>query len=119
MITLIDIFERPKQEKNKTIKKNKKMIITPKEKAIELINNFSRTHVIGILNTKGKLVSPYSSGYASIEVRNIRAKNSALISVDEILQIDCCDMSEKNFNNHIEYWISVQKEIKNYANNNQ
>ncbi len=111
-MTLVDIFERPKREiKNKIVKKQK-MITPPKEKAKELINNFSRTHVIGVQNTKGKLVSPYSSGYASIEVRNIRAKNSALISVDEILQIDCCDMSEENFNNHIEYWISVQKEIQ-------
>ena len=114
MITLIDIFERPKLEKTLKNKIIKKMIITPKQKALELINNFSRTHVIGILNTKGKLVSPYSSGYASVEVRNIRAKNSALIAVDEILQIDCCDMSEKNFNNHIEYWISVQKEINKF-----
>lgn len=67
--------------------------MTPKEKAKELINNFSRTHVIGILNTKGKLVSPYSSGYASIEVRNIRAKNSALIAVDEMLKEHFGDFS--------------------------
>lgn len=33
-----------------------------------------------------------------------RAKQCALIAVDEILDIDCCDMSEEHFNNHIEYW---------------
>ena len=76
-------------------------MMTPKEKAIELFNNFSRTHVLGILNTKGKLVTPYSSGYASVEVRNIRAKNSALIAVDEMINISC---------NH--YMASYYSEVK-------
>jgi hypothetical protein len=78
-------------------------MITPKEKAKELVNNFSRTHVLGILNTKGKLVTPYSSGYASVEVRNIRAKNSALIAVD--LAIEYNDF-------HIEFLQEVKKEIE-------
>ena len=79
--------------------------MTPKEKAKELINNFSRTHVIGILNTKGKLVSPYSSGYASIEVRNIRAKNSALITIDEMIRI-CYD------HHMASYYSEVKQEIE-------
>jgi hypothetical protein len=74
-----------------------------KRKAKELVNNFSRTHVLGILNTKGKLVTPYSSGYASVEVRNIRAKNSALIAVD--LAIEYNDF-------HIEFLQEVKKEIE-------
>ena len=43
-----------------------------------------------------------------------RANNCALIAVDEILQIDCHDMSEEHFDNHIEYWVAVEKEIENY-----
>ena len=78
-------------------------MMTPKEKAKELFNDFSRTHVLGILNTKGKLVTPYSSGYASVEVRNIRAKNSALIAVD--LAIEYNDF-------HIEFLQEVKKEIE-------
>ena len=85
--------------------------MTPKGKAKELINNFSRTHVIGILNTKGKLVSPYSSGYASIEVRNIRAKNSALIAVDELINCDWFFETLEASSSHTKYWYEVQDEI--------
>jgi hypothetical protein len=82
--------------------------MTPKEKAKELVNNFSRTHVLGILNTKGKLVTPYSSGYASVEVRNIRAKNSALIAVDELIyetQFEVPNIRQR-------YWKEVKQEIE-------
>jgi len=88
--------------------------MTPKEKAIELFNDFSRTHVLGILNTKGKLVTPYSSGYASVEVRNVRAKNSALIAVDEIINV-CLPSSEYGgviTDATIEYWQEVKQEIE-------
>ena len=96
--------------------------MTPKEKAIELFNNFSRTHVLGILNTKGKLVTPYSSGYASVEVRNVRAKNSALIAVDEMLKFE--KSTVKQIENHLDlfkdmqfktesfYWQEVKQEIE-------
>jgi hypothetical protein len=67
-------------------------MMTPKEKAKELVEK--------MLNQQSNTEEIYD------------AKQCALIAVDEILQIDCCDMSEKNFNNHIEYWISVQKEIE-------
>lgn len=83
--------------------------MTAKEKAIELLDNFSRTHVIGVLNKKGKLVGPYSSGYASIEVRNIRAKNSALIALDEILnKYNDFIQTKEQFS----YWIEVKQEIE-------
>ncbi len=112
MMTLVDIFERPKREiKNKIVKKQK-MITTPKEKAKELINNFSRTHVLGVENTKGKLVSPYSSGYASIEVRNIRAKNSALIAVYEIINCDTFFKTLQDSKDFTDYWYKVQQEIQ-------
>jgi hypothetical protein len=84
-------------------------MITPKEKAKELVNNFSRTHVLGILNTKGKLVTPYSSGYASVEVRNIRAKNSALIAVDLIIYHTEEDSSNIPL---YEYYSEVKQEIE-------
>ena len=46
-----------------------------------------------------------------------QSKQCALIAVDEILDIDCHDMSEENFNNHIKYWDKVKQEIikLNYA----
>ena len=81
--------------------------MTPKEKALELINNFSRTHVLGILNKKGKLVSPYSSGYASVEVRNTRAKQCALIAVDEII-----NGSRLFYIEDYDYWQEVKQEIE-------
>jgi hypothetical protein len=56
--------------------------MTPKEKAEEILNKFSKTHIIGVENTKGKLINPYISGYASVIVRNNRAKQSAVIAVD-------------------------------------
>jgi hypothetical protein len=39
-------------------------------------------------------------------------KRCALIAVDEILDVDCCDMSEAYFYNHIEYWQEVKQEIE-------
>jgi hypothetical protein len=43
----------------------------------------------------------------------IHCKECALIAVDEILLIDCWDMSEEHFDNHIEYWEKVKNEIEN------
>ncbi len=67
--------------------------MTPKEKASELVFMFSH-EVRGIFFKK------------------FRVKRCALIAVNEILLIDCCDMSEENFVNHIEYWEQVQQEIE-------
>lgn len=77
--------------------------MTPKEKAAEIVNSFSRTHVLGIENSKGKLISPYSTGYASVIVRNTRAKNSALIAID--LAIEYSDFN-------IEFLQEVKDEIE-------
>jgi hypothetical protein len=63
--------------------------MTPKEKADELV---------------GKM---YHYQWREKE----RAKQCALIAVDEILLIDCWDMSEEHFVNHIEYWEEVKNEI--------
>jgi hypothetical protein len=82
--------------------------MTPQEKANELFYKFSRTHVLGVFNTKGKLISPYSSGYASIDVRNIRAKQCALIAVDEIIFV----VSKYNdTQSEVSYWQEVQQEL--------
>ena len=69
--------------------------MTPKEKAEELVDKFINTF------------------YKTQDfVWKSTAKQCALIAVDEILQVDCCDMSEKNFDNHIDYWVAVEKEIE-------
>lgn len=42
----------------------------------------------------------------------MKAKKCAIACVDKILDIDCLDMSERQFNNHIEYYTSLKTEIK-------
>ena len=42
----------------------------------------------------------------------MKAKKCAIACIDKILDIDCLDMSEKQFNNHIEYYTSLKTEIK-------
>jgi hypothetical protein len=66
--------------------------MTPREKAEELVYKFDDT--------------------MEFSTPQRFAKKCALIAVDEILLIDCCDMSEENFVNHIEYWEQVQQEIE-------
>jgi hypothetical protein len=70
----------------------------PQEKAIELVNKFK-------YNTRA-----YSED-KQWEDTAYNAKQCALIAVDEILDIDCFDMSEEHFDNHIEYWKEVKQEI--------
>ena len=69
--------------------------MTPKEKAKELVQKFY----------------PEVQWKLGQEDCLERAKQCAL-AVDEILQVDCCDMYEKNFDNHIDYWVAVEKEIE-------
>jgi len=69
--------------------------MTPEEKSKELINKFTNP-------VRWKL------GQENVTQR---AKECALIAVDEILLIDCWDMSEEHFVNHIEYWEEVKNEI--------
>jgi hypothetical protein len=71
---------------------------TPKEKAEALVDSF--------MNIKSMKLSDYSMIY------HPTAKQCALIAVNEILDVDCFDMSEEHFDNHIEYWQEVKQEIK-------
>jgi hypothetical protein len=64
--------------------------MTPKEKAIELVNKYLRIY----------------------DGRVIQGKQCALIAVDEILDDDVYDMSEKLFEKRIEYWEEVKQEIE-------
>jgi hypothetical protein len=69
--------------------------MTPKEKASELIQKMIDTYDI-----------------TSDFVYDSSAKLCAWIAVNEILSIDCWDMSEEHFVNHIEYWEEVKREIE-------
>jgi hypothetical protein len=69
------------------------MILTPKEKAKELVNRFAK------LPEEGSLM-----WYLSFEI----AKKCALIAVDEILKIT----SESYDIDHINWWKEVKKEIE-------
>ena len=71
--------------------------MTPKEKAEALVDSF--------MNIKSTKLSDYSMIY------HPTAKQCALIAVNEILDVDCFDMSEEHFDNHIEYWQEVKHEI--------
>jgi hypothetical protein len=66
-----------------------------KEKAKELVDKMYK-HFVAI---------PYK------HMKTHQAKQCALIAVDEILAVDCHDMSEENFNAHIDYWQGVKEEI--------
>jgi len=81
--------------------------MTPKEKAEDIMQKCILTHVLAISNTKGKLISPYVSNYAYSIVRKDRAKNFALIAVEEIL-IQLMFENESNY----EYWQEVKQEIE-------
>jgi hypothetical protein len=71
--------------------------MTSQEKAVQLVQRFIDE---AYAETTEQLYTPV-------------AKNAALIAVDEILDVDCCDMSEEYFDNHIEYWKQVKTEIQN------
>ena len=71
--------------------------MTPKEKAKELFDKYA-------MYLRSNLMYD-EEAYED-------AKVCALIAVDEILQVDCCDMSESRFNDHIEYWVAVEQEIE-------
>jgi hypothetical protein len=70
--------------------------MTPKEKAQELYNIYEQ---LGRDFTRGVSMNEF-------------AKQCALIAVDEILDVDCFDMSEEHFDNHIEYWQQVKHKIE-------
>jgi hypothetical protein len=88
--------------------------MTPKEKADDIMQKCILSHVLAISNTKGKLITPYVSKYAYLIVRKDRAKNCALIAVDEIINI-CLPSSEYGgviTNATIEYWEEVKQEVE-------
>lgn len=72
--------------------------MTPKEKAQELVNKMFNCDK--------------STPEESMAMLYPHAKQCALIAVDEILDVDCFDMSEEHFDNHIEYWQEVKDEIE-------
>jgi len=73
-------------------------MLSPKQKAAELV---------------GKLVSyqPMNEWVICSYDAHEMAKKGAIITVEEILDVDCVDMSEAAFNAHIEYWTQVENEL--------
>ena len=69
--------------------------MTPKEKAKELFNKYWDLLLIH-----------------NVSHRKLFTKECALIAVDEILDDDVFDMSEELFENRINYWEQVKKEIE-------
>ena len=82
---------------------------TPKEKAIELINKFN-PHVYCYVG------SSFLTGDVSPRVMFRNAKNCALIALDEILNIGAAwfdpGANPEDKSSTIEYWESVQSEVK-------
>jgi hypothetical protein len=76
--------------------------MTPKEKAEDILDKCYGVEVESVY----------------FGVNHYLAKKFALIVVDEILDVDCFDMSEEHFDNHIEFWEEVKQEIENYENTN-
>jgi hypothetical protein len=76
--------------------------MTLQEKAKELVAKYQNIDI--------EIGGQYD-GYLTMNLQD--AKQCALIAVDEILDVDCCDMSEEYFDNHIEYWKQVKTEIQN------
>jgi hypothetical protein len=76
----------------------------PKEKAQELFNK---------MQSQTYSYQPYAGAHYNIEEIGWEAgKKCALIAVDEILDDDVYDMSEKLFEKRINYWEEVKQEIQ-------
>jgi hypothetical protein len=73
--------------------------MTAKEKARELVDKYKMVHE----DERGSLWNEISI--------HTWSKQSALITVDEILDDDVYDMSEELFEARIQYWEKVKKEI--------
>jgi hypothetical protein len=74
--------------------------MTPKEKAKELLDKFDFIYSYDGLDIMDE------------KLTNDDRKHCALIAVDEVLDVDCFDMSEEHFDNHIEWWSEVKQEIE-------
>jgi hypothetical protein len=66
------------------------------------------------VNIANKFVTKSVFDMTDSELKTERenAKINALITVEEILLIDCKDMSEDCFNEHIDFWQQVKQEIQ-------
>jgi hypothetical protein len=77
--------------------------MTPKEKAKDIYLKMLKWQQDADIYLKRNIIST-------------AAIKCALIAVNEILDIDCWDMSQENFDNHIEYWQEVKQEIEEIEN---
>jgi hypothetical protein len=78
-----------------------------KKKADELVEKFLKHS----LKPAERKVGDFGDFKADYERKIYHAKQCAIIAVDEILAIDCMDMSEQSFNSHIEFWQAVREEL--------
>ena len=75
--------------------------MTPKEKAIELVDKYLRTYPIGINPT------------VTISYTTNEAKQCALMAVDEILDFILITLKwDKKYNGNVIYWQEVKQEIE-------
>lgn len=86
--------------------------MNPQEKAKELVSRFRMKHVIAVKNSKGDMVSPYTSGYVEEAARQSTAVQSALLCVNCIIEaIELCFANKYPMTKR-EYWEEVKQEIK-------
>jgi hypothetical protein len=81
------------------------MKLTPKDKAVELINKFT---------IRTKFLDEFKGWIEHIDISH--AKQFALIAVDEIidiLEINGFTLQEYHDKGTLEYWIHVKEEIEN------
>jgi len=87
--------------------------MTPQEKAKSLVSRFRMKHVIAVKNSKGNIVSPYTSGYVQGVVRHSTAIQSALLCVEMIiLSNPHSNPLNSNIESTMEYWVDVRQEIE-------
>jgi hypothetical protein len=77
---------------------------TPKEKAKEYVLKFKK-HANGFVGSSMLTNTEYTDSKFN------HAKEIAKDVVSEILDVDCRDMSESEFDNHIEFYNKVLEEI--------
>ena len=76
--------------------------MTPKEKAIELVNKFNKYTVV--------CVTHYSNGKMGENKQD--AKQCALIAVSEIIKTNPYEWDGEDLNSTIDYWQEVKQEIE-------
>ncbi len=68
----------------------------------------ARQQAIDLVTSFDSMVRDYTKG---VSIKAL-SKDLAVMTVEKILLIDCWDMSEEHFVNHIEYWEEVKREIE-------